>query len=433
MQRWIHELGRRMASPTGLALTYFIFGLIWIFASDRVLESFVSNNASITALQTYKGWAYVSVTAALLYGLTVTLVARLSATRDRLRETRGNFRRLVEASHDGMWVVDREGRVIEANSRLARILGVDVAQLLTEGVDRLLLRDSLAPGGGPAPGSPQADEPPDGSGDSPDSRIVRFRRAAGETGWGIVTAVPLTDSDGRVTGELRILSDITRTKQAEAALRTSLLAERTLLNELEHRVRNNLASLLTLIELTRRGTENVGDFASLIRGRVGAMAATHSLLAESKFTSVELARLVSVITVGEQEHRLERHGPPITLAPSQAGPIAMILQELWTNSVKHGALGSAGGRVIVRWDLAEEPDGHLAVHLTWQDIGGPPVSPPMRTGFGLELMTGLSESDLRGQFSARFDPGGAVFLIRFPVMARHTSRAPAGDYAHAAE
>jgi PAS domain S-box-containing protein len=386
-------------------LTYFVFGLVWIFTSDRVLETFATRDVTVTDLQTYKGWAYVSVTAALLYGLTVTLVARLGAARDRLRETRENFRRLVESSHDGMWAVDVEGKVVEANARLVQILGVPKEQLLGDGVDQFLMPETFAAALG------GVEEPTLGR----DARIVRFRRANEQTGWGIVSSVSLTDADGLLTGELRVLTDITRTKQAEEALRTSLQGERTLLNELDHRVRNNLASLLTLIDLTKHSAAGVNEFAKQIRGRVGAMAATHSLLAESKFTMVDMTRLFMVITEGEQEHRLIREGPPVVLGPSQAGPMAMILQELWANSVKHGALGSSHGRVRVRWHLVEREPGNRVLTLIWNDEDGPPVHVPEKNGFGLTLVKGLVESDLHGSLDVDFAPLGAVFRIEFPL------------------
>lgn len=410
MRERLREIGRRLASPTGLALTYFVFGLVWIFTSDRVLESFATREVTVTDLQTYKGWAYVSVTAALLYGLTVTLVARLGAARDRLRETRENFRRLVESSHDGMWAVDVEGNVVEANARLVQILGVPKEQLLGHGVDQFLLPEtfSAALGG--------VEEPSVGR----DARIVRFQRANEQAGWGIVSSVSLTDSDGVVTGQLRVLTDITRAKQAEEALRTSLLAERTLLNELDHRVRNNLASLLTLIDLTKQSAAGVNEFAKQIRGRVGAMAATHSLLAESKFTTVDMMRLLMVITDGEQEYRLIREGPPVVLGPSQAGPMAMILQELWANSVKHGALGSINGRVRVRWDVTENEPANRVMRLTWKDEDGPAVRVPEKKGFGLSLVKGLVESDLHGCFSVDFAASGAAFRIEFPLPTANT-------------
>lgn len=407
MMKWMREIGRRVASPTGLAMTYFVFGLVWIFASDRVLARFVNNEVSLTDLQTYKGWAYVSVTAALLYGLAVTMVARVAASRERLLETRENFQRLVESSNDGMWAVDSAGRMMEANTRLSQILGVEKEQLLRSGVDRFLLPETFS--------APLAGEVI-----ARDARVVRFRRNNDEKGWGIVSSVSLTDGDGVVTGQLRTLTDITRTKQAEDALRTSLQAERTLLNELDHRVRNNLASLITLVDMTKRSASSVEDFAQLIRGRVGAMAATHSLLAESKFSRVDLTRLLSVITEGEQEHRLERSGPEVVLGPSQAGPMAMILQELWANSVKHGALGSPGGRVAVTWELRAGEGGKQMIGLVWRDKDGPSVSPPGREGFGLSLVRGLAQSDLHGRFTADFAPTGAVFRIDFGVMEINT-------------
>ncbi len=312
-----------------------------------------------------------------------------------------------------MWAVDVEGRVVEANSRLVQILGVPKEQLLGYGVDQFLVPETFSITGAASAGG-GGEAPSTGTGVR-DGRIVRFRRANDQAGWGIVASVSLTDGDGAVTGQLRVLTDITRTKQAEDALRISLQAERMLLNELDHRVRNNLASLLTLIDMTRQSANGVDEFAHMIRGRVGAMAATHSLLAESKFTTVDLMRLLTVITEGEQEHRLVRSGPPVVLGPSQAGPMAMILQELWANSRKHGALGSAHGRVRVTWDITEPEPGKPRMTLTWKDEDGPAVRVPERQGFGLSLVRGLTQSDLHGCFSADFAASGAVFRMEFPL------------------
>lgn len=413
MKAWSRGLLPFLGSPAGVTLTYFVFGVAWIFGSDRLLNFIASDVNTVRTLQTYKGWAYVSVTAALLYGLTVNMMARLGSTRDRLQQTREAFRRLVESSHDGMWMVDREAKIVLANARLVAILGQDKRTIIDRGVESFLLPEPSS-AASPSPRA-EADGTPE---QARDTRIVRFRRGGGEDGWGIVSAVRLSDHDGMPAGELRVLTDITRTKQAEEAVRESLRAERTLLNELDHRVRNNLASLLTLIELTRRNARDVGEFAQLIRGRVGAMAATHSLLAESKFSAVDLSRLIGVITEGESEHRLERDGPSLTLGPAQAGPIAMILQELWANSVKHGALGTPNGRVKVHWEERPSPVGDRVVRLLWQDSNGPPVQEPSNLGFGLSLVKGLSQSDLRGSFDASFERSGARFTFEFPVQHR---------------
>jgi PAS domain S-box-containing protein len=406
---------RLLCSPAGVAITYFVMGIAWIFGSDRVLNLVVADPATVQAVQMYKGWAYVSITAVLLYWLCVNMMARLGSTRDRLKQTRENFWRLVESSHDGMWVVDKEGRVVLANARLAAILGEHKDSIVARGVESFLLPESVAPAQAPEIAR--------------DARIVRLRRGAGEAGWGIISTVKLSDHDGVAAGELRVLTDITRTKQAEEALRSSLRAERTLLNELDHRVRNNLASLLTLVELTRRNARSVDDFASQIQGRVGAMAATHSLLAESKFTAVDLGRLISVITEAEQEHRLEREGPSLTLGPAQAGPVAMILQELWANSVKHGALGAPTGRVRIQWEEHPGRQGDRVVRLSWQDSNGPRVSPPSSLGFGLSLVKGLSQSDLHGSFDADFATAGARFVFEFPVQSAADAREMSAGHA----
>lgn len=397
----------RFGSPTGITLTYFLFGVVWIFASDRVLHSMVQDPVTISDLQTYKGWAYVSVTAALLYGLVMVLVMRMRGARERLRVARENFRRLVESSNDGMWAIDEDGHVYEANARLGEILGVKKEELLGRGIDRFVDPAAFS-GSAPRPRDVEEEGAPR------QEQLVEFRRASGESGWGVVARVCLKDGNGRTEREARILTDITGVKRTQDALRRSLDAERLLLNELDHRVRNNLASLLALIDQAKRQSTSVEDFAARMRGRIGAMAATHEMLADSKFASVDLRRLIGVITDGEPEGRIVCEGPPLLLGPLQAGPLAMIMQEMWTNSVKHGALGTDGGRARVSWEVSAD-NGQSRVGLRWREENGPAVSGPVQEGFGLSLVRGLATSDLHGGFEARFSPGGAEFHVEFPL------------------
>lgn len=405
MARLLEGLKQRIASPVGVAFTYLIFGTLWILTSDRLLALTTSDTEVLTTLQTYKGLAYVALSTALILLLTSTMAARLGWARRRLEASRETYRRLMESARDGMWAVDPEGRMVDVNQRLVDILGVDRADLIANGVDRYLQPDHL---------SADPDAADRDAGDK-GTTVVRFRRGNDESGWAIVSSVPLVDSNGAESGRLRVLTDVTRTKRAEDALLKALQGERLLLNELDHRVRNNLAALMTLIDMTRQRADGVSDFAAMIRGRVGAMAATHSLLAESKFSSVELSRLISVIAEAENEHRLDRSGPQVLLGPQQAGPIGMIMQEMWANSAKHGALGSDRGRASISWQVSDDQEGCHLLRLSWRDIDGPAVTPPQHEGFGLSLVRGLTQSDLHGTFDAQFAPTGAAFTIEFPI------------------
>ena len=162
-----------------------------------------------------------------------------------------------------------------------------------------------------------------------------------------------------------------------------------LLSELNHRVKNTLASVQAIMQHTLRAARNTDDFANSFTGRIQSMSRAHSLLSSSSWKGADLRELIrdQLFSGTVDEKRLTAWGPAVHLEPQTARHLALMLHELGTNSAKYGALSKPEGYVAVSWTVES---GLLRLH--WFERGGPPVSVPMRRGFG----TILIEESARG-------------------------------------
>ena len=236
-----------------------------------------------------------------------------------------------------------------------------------------------------------------------------------------------------------IASDITRRKEDEA--RQSLMMQ-----ELDHRVKNNLAAVLSIAETTMAGSPTPSEFGEAFRGRILALARSHVALAESRWRGASLRGLIAQTIMPYQDDSgsaVELVGEEIEVTPGAAAAVSMTLNELCTNAVKHGALSRAEngartkGRVRVEWRKyrAEEEmcwssgdgDGERAdnrsegemVEIIWSESGAPRNGAPwngepIREGMGTRLMKGLVGHELRGEIRFEFALEGMRCLVRFP-------------------
>ena len=180
------------------------------------------------------------------------------------------------------------------------------------------------------------------------------------------------------------------------------------MQELDHRVRNNLAALLSLVDMTRRSASDVNSFAERIDGRVRAMGRVHSLLSDSHWTALGVRSLITAVAPAEFIKRITIDGDDVQIGARQVTGLAMVLHELMTNSVKHGALATPTGTVNIRWtEFESRTTIKRGLEIRWREQGGPAVNSTPTPSVGMELVAGLTRSELGGEAKLTFPPGGA--------------------------
>ena len=177
-----------------------------------------------------------------------------------------------------------------------------------------------------------------------------------------------------------------------------------LMAELDHRVKNTLATIQALVKYTSSGAESLEEFAQKVQERVHAMARTHSLLTHSRWEGVNLQTVVAeqFEPFGE---RVSAAGPNLALRPKAALSISLAFHELMTNAAKYGALSVASGRVVISWEV-KSGDGGRGLHFRWKEQGGPPVAPPVHMGFGRMLLERSLAYDIEGEVTLDFRAEG---------------------------
>ncbi len=227
------------------------------------------------------------------------------------------------------------------------------------------------------------------------------------------TASPIRDDAAKIIGTIIEVRDITEEKAA--AERQKLLT-----NELNHRVKNTLATVQSIAAQTFR---NVADqpARAVFDARVAALSDAHNVLTESNWESASLIgvveRAIAPHAVAETDGtRFNITGPDTRLHPKVAVTLAMALHELMTNAAKYGALSVPEGRVAVTWTLTSD-GGRERLSLTWTETGGPEVVPPTRRGFGSRLIERQLPLEFDGSAEIDFAPAGLVCRLDIPLTA----------------
>lgn len=188
----------------------------------------------------------------------------------------------------------------------------------------------------------------------------------------------------------------------------------SLTRELNHRVKNTLANVLSILSLTRRRTRDLDEFADSLEGRIRALSATHDLLTVTDWGTTPIRAVIEAelqhFRIGFDDAIL-LDGPPLELAPNDALSFGLAVHELATNAAKYGALSAPSGRVTIRWQLVGE---HLA-EVEWRETGGPPVATERRRGFGTELIEKIVAHELRQPVVLDFRPEGVVCRMCVPI------------------
>ncbi|CEJ85413.1 Signal transduction histidine kinase [Hyphomicrobium sp. GJ21] len=217
------------------------------------------------------------------------------------------------------------------------------------------------------------------------------------------------------TGAPRVIGtllDITERKSADSH-------QQLLMAELDHRVKNILANVAAIARLSSSNATSIDTFASALDGRIHAMSAAHDLLRQSSWTGVDLHKLVAGALEpfrSRTDNDIVIEGERVRLTSKFAQSMALVLHELATNAVKHGALSTSGGKVSVDWSRVATPDGEK-IKFAWKERGGPPCAKPIRKGFGLTVIRSAS-SECGGQANMDLSTEGFEFSFEGDLSAR---------------
>ncbi len=187
-----------------------------------------------------------------------------------------------------------------------------------------------------------------------------------------------------------------------------------LMHELNHRVKNTLASVQSIAHLTLRGGRSPDAAREQLSARLIALAGAHDILTRENWEAANLADIVdaAIAPYDAPSRRFHIVGPPARIAPKAAVTMALALHELVTNAVKYGALSVDGGSVSIAWRL--EGGGEILV-LDWRERGGPQVVPPTRMGFGARLLQQGLVTEFGGEARLSFEPEGLTCRIEAPL------------------
>ena len=231
----------------------------------------------------------------------------------------------------------------------------------------------------------------------------RIRRPSGEVRWCAGTAAASVDGNNRVVRVSGVTVDITGRKEAEE--RQDLLAR-----EVDHRAKNALALVQSIVRLTR--ASSIEAYVNAVEGRIKALSRVHTVLSQSRWQGADLRGLVDeelapYRTSGND--KIAAVGPEVLLQPATAQTLALALHELATNAAKYGALSSIPGRIKLTWELKPS-----SLELHWTETGGPHAQRPLSQGFGTRIVIASIERQLGGQAQFDWRPEGLHCVLSVP-------------------
>lgn len=223
----------------------------------------------------------------------------------------------------------------------------------------------------------------------------------------LVSARRLVHPDSASTSILVVFEDVTERRRVDAE-------KDILLAETRHRMKNLLSTVRAIANRTAAEGRCGVEYRDAFLGRFEALMDAQDVSLSGRSTA-DFADIVDrAARLSPSEEAFLREGPSVTVAPSQVLPLSMIVHELTTNAMKYGALSVEGGKVVVNWSVAAR-DGGETLLLEWREQGGPPVSPPGRSGLGSQLIAFSVEQDLGGTVELHFEPAGFRAAFSLPI------------------
>ncbi|WP_332684521.1 PAS domain S-box protein [Bosea sp. (in: a-proteobacteria)] len=323
--------------------------------------------------------------------------------RKRAEELAGRLVAIVESSDDAIISKTLDGIVTTWNSGAERLFGYGADEMIGKSIMTLVPAD-------------RRDEELDildrlsRAEHIQHYETVRQRKDASQV-WVSLTLSPLGNSRGRVVGASTIARDMTERRRADEH-------RKTLMAELNHRVKNTMAVIQSIASQTLGHASSLDEARDTFRARLINLAQAHDVLTRESWQSAKLAEIMTdtLRPHAGGEGRFQVAGPEIRLAPKAALAISMAVHELSTNAAKYGALSCESGQVTINWLIEGEQAGRRFI-LHWRETDGPPVTPPTRKGFGSRLIERALAAELGGEVSVEYEPSGLVCTIVAPLPA----------------
>jgi PAS domain S-box-containing protein len=333
----------------------------------------------------------------------IGVVADITAARAheaQLRETESRFRIMADCAPAPVWVTAAEGPVEFVNQAFADYAGKKREELLGNAWVDIMHPDDMP---GIVAQRARARQAPEAY-----SFEARFKRYDGEWRWMRATSSPRFDEAGKFLGYVGIAMDLTDIRIAEDR-------QQLMINELNHRVKNTLATVQSLAEQSARQSCSKAEFKDKFLARLMALSAAHSRLTQASWDWTPLSAVVEdQLQLHGAGQRLKAAGPDVLVPPSTALSLSLALHELATNAAKYGALSGDSGEATLGWTLLNEG---RAVEIFWREAGGPLVETPAERGFGSRLLEMVGR-ELGGEAKLDFHADGLTWNTRFPLPPR---------------
>jgi PAS domain S-box-containing protein len=319
----------------------------------------------------------------------------------RREESQQLLSAIVESSDDAIVSKDLDGIIRSWNRGAERLFGYTAREAIGKPITMLIPEDR------------QNEEPGIIERIRKGERIdhyetVRIRKDGSKVSISL-TVSPVRDSAGRVIGASKIARDISERKESQHRILM-------LMREVNHRVKNQYAVILSMIRETSKRSRDSLEFEKQVRNRIMALARSHDLLvlAEWRGATVFELLLAQVKPFGNEDC-ITMSGPSVVLQPNAVQYLGIAFHELATNSAKYGALSAFGGTIKVEWKLERDGEGKKSFCLSWTELGGPAVAEVTEHGFGKIVLEKVTPTALGGVGAVTYAPDGVTWTLRAPM------------------
>jgi len=334
----------------------------------------------------------------LISGVDVTIAVIVSALVERLVLQQRNIRILLESAPNGFVLVDERGTIKMVNASAEKLFGYSREELVGKDVEALVPEQHI----------PEHRKVRASYQEKPEVRLMGLGRdLSGRRKDGSEFPVEIgLNPVGRDGGPavLATVMDISARKRAEES-------QRLIIGEMKHRTRNLLTIVQAIIASTLKESKTVAEAGYVLNGRIHSLSQAYSILADAVWEGASLAKILSGQSILDSK-RVTVDGCEISVTPRAAQQFAMIVHELATNALKYGALSSPDGRISISGKI-DRHEGNGSFVFSWQESGGPRVSPPTRRGFGSVIL--LDAAQQFGSVTMNYLPEGLIYQLQLDL------------------